>query len=293
MSAPLALFAAIAAFAAATPEIAAQAGPRKLLGGPVVVETLGYGEDARQVARLFTRARRGAPLIVYLHGGGWTEGNPVAGQLGQHDHFTARGYAWATIGYRFVPSVTLEKQLTDVARGIARLRRVRRIDRDRIIVVGHSSGGHLAAMIGTDPRWLAAAGVPFDAVKAVVLLDPAAIDPVPLLARGVRDRHFRPAFGDDPARQRDLSPLAHAAAPNAPAWAMLHDVNNPGSGYQSQQLARDLVQAGAAPVIVEGVTETTHLRLNDDIGKPGDRATALIDGFLARIFPDMATPERR
>lgn len=297
MSAPLTLFAAAALFAAATPEIVEQAGARALVGGPVGVAELGYGPDARQSLWLHSRGERPAPLLVYLHGGGWTAGTPKAGQLAQPDHFTARGAAWATIGYRFVPDVTLEEQLADIAAAVARLRREKPVDAARIVLIGHSSGGHLAALLGTDPRYWAAAGVPFDAIRGVILLDPAAIDATAFLTPGAKggaiDKHYRPAFGDDRARQWALSPLGQAAAPNAPAWLMLHDAKNIGAGIQSQQLARDLVRAGAGPVFVQPVAETSHVQLNDALGRPGDAATALVDDFLIQLFPSLAEPRRR
>ena len=287
-----------ALIAAATPAIQAQAGARRLVGGRVEVETRAYGPAPRQQLRLFTRRAAGrAPLIVYVHGGGWSAGTPDSGAGGQTAHFTARGYGWATVGYRFVPDVTVEEQASDVASAIAAARRAGRVDPDRIVLVGHSSGGHLAALLATDPRWLAGAGVPFAALRAVVLLDAAALDPAMILGSGATggtiDAYFRPAFGPDPARWTALSPLAQAAAPNAPAWLMLHDRANPLAGYQGQQLARDLVRAGTAPVAVQAIDGTTHLRLNDEIGAPGDPATALIDAFLDRVFPDMTQPRRR
>jgi acetyl esterase/lipase len=263
-----------------------------LVPGPVVSRDLRYGPAPRQVAQLFVRKKAGAaPLIVYLHGGGWSAGTPRAGSAGvQPDHFTGAGYAYATLGYRFVPEVTLEAQLADVARGIALFRHQKGVDPDRVVLLGHSSGGHLAALLGADPAWLEAARVPFDAVKAVILLDPAAIDIPPIMAAGrgagTVKQFYQPAFGDDAERQAALSPLHHAAPPNAPAWLMLHDVNNPLAGLQSQQLSVALVAAGAREATVLPVGNTTHVRLNDEIGRPNDTATAEIDAFLMRVFPD-------
>lgn len=289
---------AFALFAAATPEIVAREGGQRLVGGPLKNETLTYGADPRQQLRLFTRARAGrAPLLVYIHGGGWSAGTPDAGAGPQPEHFTRRGYAWATAGYRFVPGVRVEDQAADLAAAIAAARRTRGVDPDRILLVGHSSGGHLAALLATDPRWLAGAGVPFDALRGVVLLDPAALDVGAILGSGARggtiDAFFRPAFGEDPARWAALSPLAQAAAPNAPAWLMLHDAGNVLAGVQSQQLARDLEIAGAATVRVQAIPGTNHVRLNDELGGRDDRATAEVDVFLDALFPDMTKPLRR
>lgn len=293
---PLLLTSAL--LAAATPVMTAQAGERRLVGGPVASQSLAYGPAPRQTLRLFTRKAAGrAPLLLYVHGGGWSAGTPDAGAFDQPAHFTARGYAWGTAGYRFVPDARVEDQAADLAAAIAKARQSPGVDPDRIVLVGHSSGGHLAALLAADPQWLAGAGVPFAALRGVILLDPAALDPAMILGSGATggtiDAYFRPAFGAEPARWATLSPLAQAAAPNAPAWLILHDRANGLAGFQGQQLARDLVRAGAAPVIVEAIDGTTHLRLNDEIGRDGDVATGRIDAFLDRIFPDMMRPLRR
>jgi acetyl esterase/lipase len=292
MKAMLGMIVSAALLAAATPAMVAQAGPHVFVPGPVVARDLHYGPAPRQLAQLFVREKAArAPLIAYLHGGGWSAGTPRAGSAGaQPDHFTGTGYAYATVGYRFVPEVSVEQQLADVAQGIALLRRQNGVDADRIVLIGHSSGGHLAALLGADPAWLEAAGVPFATVKAVVLLDPAAIDIPPIMDAGrsapTVQRFYRPAFGDDLARQAALSPLRHADPPNAPAWLMLHDVNNPLAGLQSEQLSIALIAAGAQEATVLPVGDTTHLRLNDEIGRAGDVATAEIDSFLTRVFPE-------
>lgn len=299
MKAMLGMIVSVGLLAAATPAIAAQPGPHVLVPGLVVTREFHYGPAPHQVAQLFVREKAArAPLIVYLHGGGWSAGSPKAGSAGaQPDHFTGAGYAYATIGYRFVPEATVEEQLADVAQGIALLRQQKGVDPDEIVLLGHSSGGHLAAMLGADPAWLQAAGVPFEAVKAVVLLDPAAIDIPPIIAagRGIGTvaRYYQPAFGDDPVRQAALSPLSHAEAPNAPAWLMLHDAGNPLAGLQSQQLSVALIAAGAREATVLPIQDTTHLRLNDEIGRPDNMATAEIDAFLARTFPETRRPRMR
>jgi acetyl esterase/lipase len=299
MKAMLGMIVSAALLAAATPAVVAQPGPHVVVPGPTVSRALHYGPASRQVAQLFVRKKAGpAPLIVYLHGGGWSAGTPAAGSAGaQPDHFTGAGYAYATIGYRFVPEVPVDAQLADVAQAIALLRKQKGVDPDSIVLIGHSSGGHMAALLGADPVWLQASGVPFDAVKAVVLLDSAAIDIPPIMeaGRGVGAvaRYYQPAFGDDPARQAALSPLRHAEPPNAPAWLMLHDVNNPLAGLQSRQLSEALIAAGALEATVVPVKDTTHLRLNDAIGRPLDPATKEVDAFLVRIFPERQRPRFR
>lgn len=283
--------------AIATPGIADQTGVRILVAGPTIARTLAYGPEPRQGADLFTRGRGRAPLIVYLHGGGWSAGSPKSGARGaQADHFTAAGYAYATVAYRFVPAVTVEQQLADVARAIAVLRRQRGVDPANIVLIGHSSGAHLAAMLGTDPRYLQAAKVPFEALRAVVLLDPAVLNVPPVMTSNgdpTIERYFRPAFGDDPGRQSALSPIQHSEPPNAPFWLSLYDTSNMFAGAQGTDFAAALIGAGVEEAISVPIAGTTHMRLNNEIGAEGDSATVAIDAFLARAIPENRRPRFR
>ena len=282
---------------AATPAIIAQQGPRVLVAGPTVERPIVYGSEPRQGLELFTRKAPGkAPLIVYLHGGGWSAGSPKDGANGaQPDHWTERGYAYATIAYRYVPVATAEDQLRDVARAIARLRKEKGIDGRRIVLMGHSSGGTMAALLGTDPHWLEDAGIPFDAIKAVVLLDPSVLDLPPVMAqRGapIVERYLRPAFGDDPARQSDLSPMKQVEEPNAPAWLILADANNGLAQAEGADFVAGLIGAGADEATLTTIAGTTHMRLNNEIGGADDKATAAIDAFLARALPETRSASR-
>lgn len=286
-----------ALLAAATPAIEAQAGPHVLVAGPVVKQSLVYGPEQRQYLELFTKERAGrAPLVVYIHGGGWSAGSPKDGsQRGQAEFYTSRGFAYAGVGYRYVPGVTVEQQLGDVARAIAFLRQQRQVDGRRIVLLGYSSGGHLAALLGSDPSFLEKAGVPFAAVRGVVLLDPSALDLPPIMAaQGDRtvERYFRPAFGADPTRWSALSPMKQAAAPNAPAWLVLHDANNLLSGQQGAELAAGLIAAGAR-ARVEAMPGTSHVGLNEEVGREGDRASQSIAAFLAEAVPETRKPRFR
>ena len=103
---------------------------------------------------------------------------PCGGRQGALGQF-GKGWAFASANYRLVPQATVEQQAADVASAIAWLRAnaaKEGLDPDRIVLMGHSAGAHLVALVGTDPHYLKAAGVPMGAVKGVVLLDGAGYD---------------------------------------------------------------------------------------------------------------------
>ena len=282
----LSVAAIVALFALATPTVLA---PRTTAGMTIQRSDFHYGSAPRQRLILWTARHKGRfPLMIYIHGGGWSAGDPAAGGGEKPRHFLDRGYVYASVTYRFVPDATVEDEIADVARAIAWLRANAGhigADPDRIVLIGHSSGAHLAAMIASDPQWLAAAKVPFATIRAVALLDGAGFDVPTLMAPypGTTMPYYGKAFGVDTARQLRLSPIAHLAPPNAPAWLFLQDATRFTGYAEAEALARPLRAAGAQTLIVP-VPDTTHLRLNDELGRPGDPATARLDAFLDQVM---------
>ena len=244
-----------------------------------------YGTDPLQKLDLIVPAgATRAPILLFLHGGGWSIGDKRQAEGAKPVHFAASGWAFASANYRLVPRATVEQQAADIASAIAWLRAhaaEQGLDPDRIVLMGHSAGAHLAALVGTDPRYLAAAGVPMAAIKGVVLLDGAAYDvPAQIKAPGnLVQPMYDAAFGSDPARQRSLSPTFQAAAPNAANWLILPVATRGDSVAQSGGLAAGLTRAGSWASVVP-VPHSSHARLNHQLGTDGDFATGEVDRFL-------------
>lgn len=112
------------------------------------------------------------PLVVFVHGGAWRIGGP------QEYRFVARtlgeaGFATALIGYRLVPEGRFPAMLEDTAAAIAWVRERAPgvgVRTDRIALSGHSAGAYNVLMMGLDPQWLRAAGVPAESIGGIVSL---------------------------------------------------------------------------------------------------------------------------
>ncbi|MGI4794403.1 MAG: alpha/beta hydrolase [Janthinobacterium lividum] len=112
----------------------------------------------------------GLPLMVFIYGGGWN-----AGDKGMYG-FVARPLArQGTIvvvpDYRLSPQVAYPAFLQDNAAAVAwAFAHARELgaDPERIVLMGHSAGAFNVAMLGLDPRWLAAAGVDRERLAGVV-----------------------------------------------------------------------------------------------------------------------------
>jgi arylformamidase len=126
---------------------------------------LRYGPSDRQCIDLFwPDARRDAKIVVFIHGGYWRSLDPFL-----FSHLAAgpnaRGLAFALAGYDLCPSVTIAQIIEQQRAAVAFLGQRHG---GRLVVSGHSAGGHLAAcMLATDWR---ARGLPADLVSAALAI---------------------------------------------------------------------------------------------------------------------------
>jgi len=121
------------------------------VGSPA--RTLAYGPDDEQVLDVYTPAdwspgdRR--PVIVHVHGGGWHGGSRRdAAYLAQAQ--VRRGWVFVSVDYRLTPGVRFPDPIRDVDRAVRFVRSQASslgIDPSRLVMSGHSAGGHLAAAV--------------------------------------------------------------------------------------------------------------------------------------------------
>jgi arylformamidase len=123
-----------------------------------------YGSSERQYVDLFGPAKpaEGEPLAAFIHGGFWrAQAPPLYSNLARG--LNTHGATVGVIGYDLCPQVTLSEIIDQIRAGILFLwRRYRR----RMLVIGHSAGGHLTACaVATDWKSLAP-DAPADLVPA-------------------------------------------------------------------------------------------------------------------------------
>ncbi|OYX67036.1 MAG: esterase [Sphingomonadales bacterium 32-64-17] len=252
---------------------------------------LSFGADPLQRLDYWPGSDAKAPLVVFVHGGGWKRGDKTMMRGSDKlSAWQAAGYAVASVNYRLVPAATVEQEAADVASAVAWLKEnAARLgfDGERIALVGHSAGAHLVALVGTDPAYFRAAGLSMDDVAGVVTLDGAAYNVPDQMGENARlmGDTYEEAFGTDPARQRSLSPTLHAGTPNAPEFLILHVQRDDGR-RQSRELAAALTRAGTPATVQEfrGRGLRGHMQINRKLGEAGYPATPVVAAFLARIF---------
>ncbi|MFO0796921.1 MAG: alpha/beta hydrolase [Gemmataceae bacterium] len=259
-------------------------------------KTFAYAAPAheRQVLDVYApKGAKGLPVVFWIHGGGWQAGDKSDVQL-KPTWFNEKGYVFVSINYRLLPAVDMGTIVRDVAKAARWVREhvaEHGGDPDRLYVMGHSAGAQLAALLCTDDRYLCAEGVPLTAIKGCVPVDGDTFD-IPAIIEVAETRwrvHGLPAakfghrekFGNDPAKHKDFSAVTHAAkGKNIPPFLILHVAEHPDTTAQARRLAAALT-AAEVPVTVFGGRDTTHGRINADLGKPDDPATKALADFLA------------
>jgi acetyl esterase/lipase len=251
-----------------------------------------YGSDPLQKLDFYpAKVSAPAPLVIFVHGGGWKRGDKRnATGADKVKHYAGLGYHFASVNYRLVPGATVEHQGADVAAAIAHLLENSEklgIDKSRVVLMGHSAGAHLSALVGTDPQYLRGAGLDLKALSGVVPIDGAAYDVAKQMVDGNRIMQdtYAEAFGTDPARQKALSPTLQTAGPNAPTFLILH-VDRADGKRQSEALAAALRSAGTKVQIsaFEGKGMQGHADINRKMGDPAYPATPVVDAWLKDVF---------
>ena len=156
---------------------------------------LSYGPSERQFIDLFPASTSPAPIALFIHGGYWRSNHPSS-----YSHMAAslntRGVDVAIAGYDLCPQVTIATIIDQLRAACLFLWRQRQ---QRMMVFGHSAGGHLTAcMVATDWSKL---GAPADLVPAAYSLS-GVFDLTPLVGLSANAD-----FRLDEAGARRVSPL--------------------------------------------------------------------------------------
>lgn len=225
------------------------------------------------------------PVVLWIHGGGWRHGDKTHVQE-KPRALNERGFALVSVNYRLHPDATYKQQASDITQAVRWVRDHAREfggSSDGIFVMGHSAGAHLAALVATDSRYLAARQMTPGDLRGVVLLDGAGYD-IPRQIEQARlpraKELYLTVFGNDVATQRDASPITHIAkSQGIPPFLILHVAERRDSRLQSEALAERLNSVGT-PAKVVAAQEKTHATINREFGAEGDAVTAEVLEFL-------------
>jgi arylformamidase len=253
--------------------------------------------DERQVLDVYSpKQAKNLPVVFWIHGGGWQTGDKTSVQI-KPQAFVDKGFVFVSTNYRLLPNVDMATIVRDIAKSIHWVHdHIAEYGGDpkRLLVMGHSAGAQLAALICTDDRYLKAEGLALAIIKGCVPVDGDTYD-VPAIietaetrrrAHGLPQVKFghREKFGNDPAKHRDFSAVTHVARDKSiPPFLILHVADHPDTSAQAQRLGNVLKDAGV-PTTVFGAKETNHNKINVNLGLPDDPATKALFEFLGKVL---------
>ncbi len=264
-----------------------------------VKSNIPYAEPAheRQVLDVYAPPEaKNLPVVFWIHGGGWQAGDKTSVQL-KPKAFVDKGFVFVSTNYRLLPDVEMETIFRDIAKSMHWVRdHIAEYggDPNRILVMGHSAGAQLAALICIDDRYLKAEGLSLAGIKGCVPVDGDTYD-VPAIIETAETRrrvHHQPQakighrekFGNDPAKHLDYSAVTHVAKGKGIApFLILYVADHPDTSAQAQRLGAVLNEAGI-PATLFGGKETTHTRINENLGQPEDPATIALFQFVDAVL---------
>ena len=234
------------------------------------------------------------PLVVWVHGGAWHEGDKTDHIADKAALFTEAGYVFASVNYRLTdgsdpPTPQYPVHDQDVADAIAWLSDHANefgVDPGRVAAFGHSAGGGIVAAVATDPRYLDEHGLDLDAIRCAGSIDGEGYD----IAAGaehpdprVREPYLN-AFGSDPVEWTAASPLEHIApGKSIPDYLVVS--RGPSMRLELHHEFIDALRGADVPVTVVDATSLDHETVSADIGKAGDTVvTPPLMAFLDACF---------
>jgi arylformamidase len=224
-----------------------------------------YGDDRTEKLDIFPTSRPRAPVLVYIHGGYWRA-------LDKRDQsfvaapFVDAGAIVVLPNYALCPSVTVEHIVLQMVRALAWVfRHAERYggDPEKIVVAGHSAGGHLAAMLLSCDWRQVGTDLPEDLVKTAVAIS-GVFDLEPL-------RHAPFLAHDLKLTRQSARKLSPAAMP-APKGSLLAFVG----GHESEEFIRQnalIAEAWGSTVVTvcECIPSTHHMNVLHGLACPDAR----------------------
>lgn len=201
------------------------------------------------------------PAIVFIHGGGWRNGDKRASSfLKPTLDYAAKGYVCITVNYRLLKgnATAIDHCVEDVKNAVRWLRahaEKYNVDPRRIGATGNSAGAHLSVMLGICPSSAGLEGDgPYQTYSSAVQAVVASATPTSFLipmsdrARERFEQEKASSNAERDAMRSKISPATYVSA-DTPPMLLFHETSDKTVGvYQSDTFVRALRDAGAKDI---------------------------------------------
>lgn len=250
----------------------------------VTVSHQSYGSNERQQLDIYKpeHIEEGSPVIVFFYGGSWKRGEKEKYEFIGHS-LGIKGYVTVIPDYRLYPEVTFPAFVEDAALAISWLRENIDQAENGVVVMGHSAGAHIAALLALDKEYLEDVGQPQSIIRGMIgLAGPYGFDPSEY-------RSTRPIFSDvNPVDK--VKPVNFACSAVSPLLLFHGSDDSVVDARNSQDLSQRIDSCGGNVEYIE-LAEAGHVSIvlglsstflgNNEILSP-------IDAFLKAISHQQA-----
>ena len=260
----------------------ANTGRGTLPAGARLEQDLAYGDDlAQKVDVYIPQDANNAPIILMVHGGAWMVGDKANSGVvaNKVTNWLPKGYIIASPNYRMSRAPNPLDQADDVARALAFVQSKAPAwggDPSRVVLMGHSSGAHLVALLTADPRIAITRGA--KSWLGTVALDSAALNVVETM----ESKHWRfydTVFGSDRAHWVETSPFHRLVGPLRPTLLVCSSQRSDSCLAATAFAAKAKALGGRATVLP---IDLKHGAINIELGRASEY-TRSVEAFVRSL----------
>lgn len=235
-----------------------------------------------------------APVVMWVHGGGYRTGDKANQIRDKAKLFNDNGWMLVSVNYRLTTpgrpgSAQYPDHYDDVAAAVAWV--VRDIgsqggDPSRVALLGHSAGADIVSNVATNPTYLGRQGLDLSALRCAGPLDTEGFDKV---AAGADDpdgelEQWRSALGNNPDYLTETS-ATRLVAPGIGVPPMIGVVRGAPRRQQIETAFLAALRSAGVEATAIDARALTHNEVNTNLGAPGDTVmTAPVVAFLEQCF---------
>ena len=255
--------------------------------GVRVEHNIAYGADANQKFDVYLPEKPdNAPVIFMVHGGAWQFGNKANRYVVENKvaRWVPKGFIFISADYRMIPNADPVEQARDIARAVALAQSKAHswgADSNQFILMGHSAGAHLVALLATGNSL--SAGLAIKSWLGIVSLDSGAYDVVQIMEKP----HFPlydNAFGSDKNFWISASPFYALTKQTRPILAVCSS-RRPDSTTQAHRFAEKAASLGVKVTVLE--KDYSHMEINSLLGRD-ESYTSAVESFMSSLSPRLA-----
>jgi len=230
------------------------------------LKNISYGALERQKLDIYkpANAKVGAPVLVFIHGGSWTEGSKDIYKF-LAEGFTSEGYEVVVPNYRLYPQGRFPDMITDSAEAVSYA--ARSYPGRPLILMGHSAGGYNVMMLATDKTYLEKAGTDLCArISGVISLA------APTGAYPLKEEPYITIFPD--RFTKGDAPLNLATAPIPPVF-MINGADDKTVGPKNARVLAEKVEMRGGKSRVGIYDGLNHIDVIKNLSRHFDGSTEL------------------